>query len=50
MIKENKWTSDFPDAMKAMDILTKFYPNKKHMFVFDNATTHATRSDTALSA
>ena len=35
---------------KAMDILNKFYPNEEHMFVFDNATTHTARSDTALSA
>ena len=34
----------------AMDILTEFYPNKEHKFVFDNATTHTARSDTALSA
>jgi hypothetical protein len=27
-------------STKAMDILTKHYPNKKHILVFDNATTH----------
>lgn len=25
---------------KAMDILTKHYPNNTHIFIFDNATTH----------
>src|ERR1700676_1001628 len=34
----------------AMDILTEFYPNEEHKFVFNNVTTHTTRSDTALSA
>jgi hypothetical protein len=34
----------------AIDILTEFYPNKEHHFVFDNATTHTKRSDMALSA
>jgi hypothetical protein len=33
----------------AMDILTEFYPNEEHKFVFDNATTHTARSDMALS-
>jgi hypothetical protein len=37
-------------TMKAMDILTEFYPDEEHVFVFDNATTHTARSDTALSA
>jgi hypothetical protein len=37
-------------ATKAMDILTKHYPNEEHILVFDNATTHTKRSDTALSA
>jgi hypothetical protein len=34
----------------AMDILTEFYPDDEHKFVFDNATTHTARSDSALSA
>jgi len=34
----------------AIDILMEFYPNEEHKFVFDNATTHTARSDTALSA
>jgi hypothetical protein len=34
----------------AMDILTEFYPDDEHKFVFDNATTHTVRSDSALSA
>ncbi|KAF9462283.1 hypothetical protein BDZ94DRAFT_1322672 [Collybia nuda] len=33
-----------------MDILTKFYPDEDHVLVFDNATTHLKRSETALSA
>ena len=34
----------------AMDILTEFYPQEEHILVYDNATTHTKRSDTALSA
>jgi hypothetical protein len=34
----------------AMDIVTKHYPDEDHIFVFDNATTHLKREDTALSA
>ncbi|KAF8156692.1 hypothetical protein B0H34DRAFT_847462 [Crassisporium funariophilum] len=37
-------------TQKAMDILDKHYPNDKHVFVFDNATTHLKRADDALSA
>ncbi|KAH7919685.1 hypothetical protein BV22DRAFT_1107991 [Leucogyrophana mollusca] len=33
----------------AMDILNKHYPHEKHVFVFDNATTHLKRADDALS-
>jgi hypothetical protein len=33
-----------------MDILTEFYPDDEHKFVFDNATTHTAQSDSALSA
>lgn len=32
-----------------MDILEKHYPNKNHVFVFDNASTHQKRADGALS-
>jgi hypothetical protein len=32
-----------------MDIMTEFYPNEEHHFVFDNATTHTKRSDMAHS-
>ena len=34
----------------AMDIVEKHYPHDKHIFVFDNATTHIKRENTALSA
>ncbi|KAF8596675.1 hypothetical protein BDV93DRAFT_454442 [Ceratobasidium sp. AG-I] len=33
----------------AMDILTKYYPDEDHVFIFDNATTHTKRSTNALS-
>jgi hypothetical protein len=26
-------------TMKVMDILTQFYPDEEHVFIFDNATT-----------
>lgn len=35
---------------KAMDILKKYFPQDKHVFVFDNATTHAKRPPTAPAA
>lgn len=35
---------------KAMAILRKHYPNERHIFVFDNATTHRKRAADALSA
>ena len=35
---------------KAMDILEKYYPEHKHIFVFDNAPTHLKRAADALSA
>lgn len=35
---------------KAMDILEKYYPQDKHVFIFDNATTHTKRVATAPSA
>ena len=34
----------------AMDIIQRHYPDDDHFFVFDNATTHLKRADTALSA
>jgi hypothetical protein len=37
-------------ATTAMDILERHYPDEDHVFVFDNATTHTKRPDTALSA
>jgi hypothetical protein len=50
--REGYFTSEdiLDHAMKAMDILTKHYPDEEHVLVFDNATTHTKRSDTALSA
>ncbi|KDQ07621.1 hypothetical protein BOTBODRAFT_119805 [Botryobasidium botryosum FD-172 SS1] len=35
---------------RAMDILQRYYPNERHVFVFDNATTHLKRADSAISA
>ena len=37
-------------AKRAIEILQKYYPNDKHVLVFDNATTHVKRADNALSA
>jgi hypothetical protein len=37
-------------ATKAMDILEKHYPHDKHVFVYDNAKTHAKRPPNARSA
>ena len=37
-------------ASTAMDICKKYYPNEKHVFIFDNATTHLKRAENALSA
>jgi hypothetical protein len=37
-------------AKIAMDILEKHFPNERHIFIFDNATTHLKRADDALSA
>ncbi|KIK76705.1 hypothetical protein PAXRUDRAFT_169069 [Paxillus rubicundulus Ve08.2h10] len=37
-------------ARKAMDILEKYYPDERHVLVFDNATTHIKQADDALSA
>jgi hypothetical protein len=33
-----------------MDILEKYYPDEDHILVFNNATTHLKRPDSALSA
>jgi hypothetical protein len=43
-------TDVLDQATTAMDILEQYYPNEDHVFVFDNATTHTKRTDTALSA
>lgn len=37
-------------ATRAMDIYEKYYSDDDHLFIFDNATTHAKRADNALSA
>jgi hypothetical protein len=37
-------------ANNAMDILVKHFPNKNHVLVFDNATTHTKQADGALLA
>jgi len=37
-------------ANKAMYILEKYYPDEDHILVFNNATTHLKRPDSALSA
>ncbi|OBZ62739.1 hypothetical protein A0H81_15008 [Grifola frondosa] len=37
-------------ATGAMDILDKHLPHKRHVFIFDNATTHLKRAHDALSA
>lgn len=37
-------------AHHAIDILERYYPHSRHVFFFDNATTHRKRADDALSA
>lgn len=37
-------------AQAAMDILTEFYPDEEHVFVYDNASTHLKRPEDSLSA
>lgn len=37
-------------AKQAMDILKQHYPNEHHIFIFDNAWTHAKRAETSISA
>ncbi|KAE9383229.1 hypothetical protein BT96DRAFT_790326, partial [Gymnopus androsaceus JB14] len=37
-------------AMAAIDLVTELWPNYEHIFVYDNATNHRKREDTALSA
>ncbi|KZV60498.1 hypothetical protein PENSPDRAFT_593984 [Peniophora sp. CONT] len=37
-------------AEKAMDILTRWFPNEDHVLLYDNSTTHLKRADNALSA
>ncbi|KAF7351880.1 hypothetical protein MVEN_01149600 [Mycena venus] len=50
--REGYFTND--DVIKqtnhAMDILSRDYPHEKHVFIFDNATTHTKRAGDALSA
>jgi hypothetical protein len=50
--REGYFTNDdiLNQTTTAMDILTEFYPDEEHILVYDNATTHTKRSDTALSA
>ena len=49
---EGYFTNDdiLNQANKAMDILEKNFQNEDHVLVFDNATTHQKRPDSALSA
>jgi hypothetical protein len=37
-------------CQKAMDIVQEFWPNEKHMFIFDNTTTHLKCPDGSVSA
>ncbi|KAF9507821.1 hypothetical protein BS47DRAFT_1373802 [Hydnum rufescens UP504] len=37
-------------ATQAMDVLCQKYPNERHVFIFDNARTHAKRAEDTLSA
>ncbi len=37
-------------ATTAMNILSQYYPNERHIFIFDNAPTHLKRAADALSA
>jgi hypothetical protein len=37
-------------ASTAMDLLDKHFPDERHIFIFNNATTHLKRADDALSA
>ncbi|KAJ7455630.1 hypothetical protein B0H11DRAFT_2322407 [Mycena galericulata] len=50
--RDGYFTSDdiLAQARVAMDILTEFGDDIKHVFVYDNATTHRKRADDALSA
>lgn len=43
-------TEIIDQAERAMDILTRHFPDEEHVLVFDNATTHLKRADGALSA
>jgi len=43
-------TDVIAQVTKAMDILSTYYPNDNHTFIFDNATTHVKRAADALSA
>ncbi|KAF9463511.1 hypothetical protein BDZ94DRAFT_1236163 [Collybia nuda] len=50
--REGYFTNDdiLKHATTAMDILTEYYPDEEHILVFDNASTHLKRADSALSA
>lgn len=37
-------------SQRAMDILSKYYPDKDHTFIFDNTKTHLKQPETSLSA
>jgi hypothetical protein len=37
-------------AQAAMDIVTEFYPNYEHIFIYDNATTHLKCPKNSLTA
>ena len=50
--REGYFTNDdiLAQAEKAMAILSKYYPDEDHFFIYDNATTHRSRAGDALSA
>ena len=41
---------DREQAQADMDILTKFYPEYKHYFIYDNAPSHLKRSEGSVTA
>lgn len=50
--RDGYFTNDdiLEQTARAMDIVEKHYPGDKHLFIFDNATTHSKRPATAPSA
>src|SRR6266404_5765063 len=38
------------NTLNAIDIIEKHYPDEDHVLLFDNATTHLKRADSAISA